>query len=97
MTDKTQEAALAQRLRDCLTPTEREISDAAGYGKRIGFGSRPAILLVDATYSFCGREPKPMTRDIAEPVKSWLLEKGAPAYWDGAVRLLLDRAPGVLS
>ena len=70
MTDKTQEAALAQRLRDCLTPTEREISDAAGYGKRIGFGSRPAILLVDATYSFCGREPKPILESIAAQRRS---------------------------
>jgi ribulose-5-phosphate 4-epimerase/fuculose-1-phosphate aldolase len=44
-----------------------------------------------------GRQPKPMTREIAEPVKSWLLSKGAPAYWDGAVRLLLERTPGVLA
>ena len=70
MTDTTKEAALAQRLRDCLTPAEREISDAAGYGKRIGFGSRPAVLIVDATYSFCGREPKPILESIAAQRRS---------------------------
>lgn len=44
-----------------------------------------------------GMSPREIARDIAEPVKGWLLEKGAAAYWDGAVRLLLERAPDVLS
>jgi len=70
MTSTNREAALAQQLRDCLTPAERAISDAAGYGKRIGWGSRPAILIVDATYSFCGREPKPILESIAAQRRS---------------------------
>jgi maleamate amidohydrolase len=70
MTNTSKEAPLAQKLRDCLTPAEREISDAAGYGKRIGFGLRPAVLIVDATYSFCGREPKPILDSIADQRRS---------------------------
>lgn len=70
MTIMTKEGVLAERLRACLTSTEREISDAAGYGKRIGWGARPAVLVVDATYSFCGREPKPILKSIAAQRRS---------------------------
>lgn len=43
-----------------------------------------------------GREPREIAREVALPVKSWLLAKGVAAYWDGAVRLLLERRPEVL-
>lgn len=43
-----------------------------------------------------GMAPREISRSVAEPVKAWLLEKGAAAYWNGAVRLLLQRAPEVL-
>lgn len=36
----------------------------AGYGKQIGLGKRPALLVVDATYSFCGHEPLPIFEAI---------------------------------
>ncbi|MEU7632334.1 isochorismatase family protein [Nocardia sp. NPDC049220] len=39
---------------------ELETLAKAGYGNRLGFGSRPALLVVDATYSFCGPEPLPI-------------------------------------
>jgi ribulose-5-phosphate 4-epimerase/fuculose-1-phosphate aldolase len=44
-----------------------------------------------------GAQPRAIPREVAEPVKTWLLTKGAPAYWDGAVRMLLDRCPDVLT
>lgn len=65
-----QDEALARQLDRCLTPEEREIAAAAGYGKRIGWGSRPALLVVDATYSFCGRTQKPILQSIAEQRRS---------------------------
>jgi ribulose-5-phosphate 4-epimerase/fuculose-1-phosphate aldolase len=43
-----------------------------------------------------GREPREIAREVALPVQSWLVHTGAPAYWDGAVRLLLERRPEVL-
>ena len=46
------------------------IADCAGYGRRCGFGARPALLVVDATYSFCGRTPKPILESIAEHRRS---------------------------
>lgn len=61
---------LAAALTDCLTPEDRIIADRAGYGRRCGFGARPALLIVDATYSFCGRTPKPILAAIAEQRRS---------------------------
>ena len=37
-----------------LTETDKEVFKAAGWGKRAGFGNRPAILVVDVNYNFCG-------------------------------------------
>jgi maleamate amidohydrolase len=61
---------LAAELRSWLTYEERLIADRAGYGQRCGFGKRPALLIVDATYSFCGRTPKPVLESIAEQRRS---------------------------
>ena len=65
-----QNEALARQLESCLTSEERKIASAAGYGKRIGWGRRPAVLVVDATYSFCGRSPKPILESVAEQRRS---------------------------
>lgn len=65
-----QDEALARQLESCLTPEEQQIAAAAGYGKRIGWGSRPAVLVVDATYGFCGRTQKPILESIAEQRRS---------------------------
>lgn len=61
---------LAAELSNCLTPEDRTIAHSAGYGRRCGFGARPALLVVDATYSFCGRTPKPILESIAEQRRS---------------------------
>jgi len=61
---------LAAELQTWLTADEQEIAYAAGYGKRAGFGQRPALLVVDATYGFCGRTPKPILESIAEQRRS---------------------------
>lgn len=61
---------LAAELSACLTEEERIVADRAGYGRRCGFGARPALLIVDATYSFCGRSPKPILEAIAEQRRS---------------------------
>jgi len=61
---------LRARLQQCLAPDEQRIASAAGYGNRCGWGNRPALLVVDATYSFCGRAPKPILEAIAEQRRS---------------------------
>jgi maleamate amidohydrolase len=37
-----------------LTDRDRQIAAQAGYGARMGLGTRVAVLLIDATYLFCG-------------------------------------------
>src|SRR2546429_2488102 len=37
-----------------LTERDKAVFAAAGYGTRAGFGSRPALLVIDVNYNFCG-------------------------------------------
>ncbi len=50
-----------------LTSRDREILQASGYGARMGFGSRPALMIVDVSYNFVGEAPAP----ILESIKRW--------------------------
>ncbi len=59
-------AQLASKLASCLSREEQAIMAAAGYGKRCGWGIRPALLVVDATYGFCGRERKRILEAIVD-------------------------------
>jgi nicotinamidase-related amidase len=40
------------------------VFDAAGYGQTGGFARRPALLVVDVTYDFCGDRPEPILQSI---------------------------------
>jgi nicotinamidase-related amidase len=72
-----------------LTERDKQVFDAAGYATTQGFGRRPAILVVDVNYNFCGDRPEP----ILESIKRWRNSCGAEA-WDGvrAIRKLLGAA-----
>ncbi len=72
-----------------LTERDRQVFAAGGFGARQGFGKRPAVLVVDVNYHFCGDKPQP----ILESIKRWRASCGAEA-WDGikAIRRLLDAA-----
>lgn len=50
-----------------LTERDREVFKQAGYGKRAGFGKRPALLVIDITYNFIGDKPEP----ILDSIKRW--------------------------
>jgi ribulose-5-phosphate 4-epimerase/fuculose-1-phosphate aldolase len=41
-------------------------------------------------------DPQPIADEIRPVLKDWLLQKGAPAYWEGAVRQLVESEPDVL-
>ena len=45
----------------------RAVFAASGYGARGGFGKRPALLVIDVNYAFCGDKPEP----ILESIKRW--------------------------
>jgi maleamate amidohydrolase len=52
---------------DVLTERDQEVFANSGYGKRMGFGKRPAILVIDVNYNFVGDKPEP----ILESIKKW--------------------------
>ncbi len=62
---------------DFLTERDRKVYDGAGYGRRMGFGTRPALFIIDVQYNFCGDERQP----ILEAVKKYRTACGEEA-WD---------------
>ena len=72
-----------------LTERDKQVFAHGGFGARQGYGKRPALLIVDVNYFFCGDRPEP----ILESIKRWRASCGAEA-WDGvaAIGKLLDAA-----
>jgi nicotinamidase-related amidase len=50
-----------------LNSLDKEVMQASGYGARMGFGQRPALMIVDVSYNFAGEHPEP----ILESIKRW--------------------------
>ena len=59
-----------------LTERDRQVFAAGGFGARAGFGKRPALLVIDVNWAFCGEEPKP----ILESIKRWRTSCGEEAW-----------------
>ena len=72
-----------------LTAEDKAVFAASGYGAPGGFGKRPAILVIDVSYNFCGDRPEP----ILESIKRWPNSCGDRA-WLGvaAIRRLIEAA-----
>lgn len=47
-----------------LSSQDQKVMELSGYGAQMGFGTRPALLVVDATYRFCGDKPEPILDSI---------------------------------
>jgi nicotinamidase-related amidase len=63
---------------DILTDRDKQVFALSGYGKRAGFGQRPAVLVIDVNYNFVGDKPEP----ILESVKRFRNSCGAEG-WEG--------------
>jgi maleamate amidohydrolase len=59
-----------------LTARDKAVFAASGYGARGGFGKRPALLIVDVNWAFCGDRPEP----ILESIKRWRNSCGEDAW-----------------
>ncbi len=72
-----------------ITERDRQVFAASGYGALQGFGKRPALLVIDVNYFFCGDRPEP----ILESIKRWRNSCGEEA-WAGvaAIKQLIDVA-----
>ena len=43
-----------------LTERDKAVFAAGGFGARAGFGKRPALLVIDVNWAFCGERPGPI-------------------------------------
>jgi maleamate amidohydrolase len=72
-----------------LTERDRLVFAASGYGARGGFGKRPALLVIDVNYGFCGDRPEP----ILESIKRWRNSCGEDSWPAVAtIKTLIDSA-----
>jgi maleamate amidohydrolase len=59
-----------------LTERDKQVFKAAGYDAVADWGRRPALLVVDVNYAFCGEAPLP----ILESIKKWRNSCGEDAW-----------------
>ena len=59
-----------------LTERDKAVFGAGGFGARAGFGKRPALLVIDVNWAFCGERPEP----ILESIKRWRTSCGEEAW-----------------
>ena len=59
-----------------LTERDKAVFGTSGYGARGGFGKRPALLVIDVNWAFCGDRPEP----ILESIKRWRNSCGEDAW-----------------
>jgi nicotinamidase-related amidase len=70
-----------------LTARDRQAVELLGYGARQGYGKRPALLVIDVNYEFCGHDDVP----LLEVIKQWPTACGEDAWRAVAVmRRLID-------
>ena len=77
-----------------LTERDKQVFKAAGYDAIADWGKRPALLVIDVNYAFCGEAPLP----ILESIKKWRNSCGEDAWVAMPVRQRLieaSRAKGV--
>lgn len=83
---------MAERIWDrFLTDKDRQVFAAAGLGALAGLGKRPALIVIDVNYAFCGEEPLP----ILEAIQRWSTSCGEAA-WQAIpyIRRLIDACHG---
>jgi len=72
-----------------LTERDKAVFAAGGFGARQGFGKRPALLVIDVNWAFCGEKPEP----ILDSIKKWRNSCGEES-WTAVdhIKSLIDRA-----
>jgi len=59
-----------------LTERDKAVFAAGGFGARAGFGKRPALVVIDVNWAFCGERPEP----ILQSIKKWRTSCGEDAW-----------------
>jgi maleamate amidohydrolase len=69
--------SMTERIWDkFLTERDKAVFAAGGFGARAGFGKRPALLVIDVNWAFCGERPEP----ILGSIKRWRSSCGEAAW-----------------
>ena len=70
-----------------LTERDRAVFAKSGFGATAGYGERPALLIIDVNYAFCGEKSEP----ILESIEGWRTSCGEDA-WEAipVIRNLID-------
>ena len=63
---------------DVLSETDRQVFEAAGWGRNAGPGQRPVLMVIDVNYNFVGDRPEP----ILESITRWRFSCGERG-WKG--------------
>jgi maleamate amidohydrolase len=72
-----------------LTERDKAVFAAGGFGARAGFGKRPALLVIDVNWAFCGERPEP----ILDSIKRWRTSCGEEAWVAlDYIKALIDKA-----
>lgn len=80
---------MSERIWDkFLTAEDKEVLAVSGWGARAGYGTRPALVVVDVNYAFCGDQPD---EPLLESIKRWRNSCG-PYAWAAlpVIRSLID-------
>ena len=83
-----------------LTERDKTVFAASGYGARAGFGKRPALLVIDVNWAFCGERPQPILESIraprdfrsSTPQGRGVRTIGMPAAGGGRARVVMRQA-----
>ncbi len=59
-----------------LTERDKAVFNASGYAAPGGFGKRPALLVIDVSWAFCGEKSEP----ILQSIKKWRNSCGEDAW-----------------
>ena len=80
---------MSERIWDkFLTDEDKQVFATSGWGAHAGYGKRPALVVVDVNYAFCGDQPD---EPILESIKRWRNSCG-PYAWKAmpVIRSLID-------
>ena len=56
---------MADRIwNDFLKERDKKVFEKSGFGAEAGFGERPALLVIDVSYNFCGDKREPILESI---------------------------------
>jgi nicotinamidase-related amidase len=65
-----------------LTERDKQVFAKGGWAANAGGGKKPALLIIDVNYAFCGEQSKP----ILEAVEEWRTSCGEVIYTTGTIR-----------